>query len=123
MFVRWLILIIPIGAIYFQYVYSERLVGGLQKSSSNKLKTEMVNLARQQLSSNPHLASKRIRVLDLYTQIVAGTNIWLTFIVGEKQNCTLTAFKPLPYTKKPIEVIYFACNNITSINDAAKYNY
>ncbi|CAF0886844.1 unnamed protein product [Rotaria sp. Silwood1] len=123
MFVRWLILTITIDTICFQCAYFGQLVGGLQKSYNNELKTELVNLARQQLNSNTQLASKPIRVLEFYSQIVAGTNYWLIFIVGEEQKCKLTAYKPLPYTHKPIQVTFFKCDNITSINQVTKNNH
>ncbi|CAF2574836.1 unnamed protein product [Rotaria sp. Silwood2] len=123
MFVRWLILISIIGTIYFQCIYSYLVMGGLQECFNNTLKTQMVNLARQQLRSKTHLASKPIRVLGFYSQIVAGTNYWLIFIVGEEKKCTLIVSEPLPYTHKPMQVSSFECNSITSINQATKNNH
>ncbi|CAF3140475.1 unnamed protein product [Rotaria socialis] len=111
-----LMLIVTLGTIYLDYVYSNQIVGGWNTNYHGELETEMVDLARQQLQSNTTLANKTIRVLDSQIQIVAGTNLHLIFIVGEEQECTLTAFKPLPHTKKSTEVTLFKCNNITSIN-------
>ncbi|CAF2037676.1 unnamed protein product [Rotaria magnacalcarata] len=113
---RELMLIVTLGTIYLDYyAYSNQIVGGWNTSYHGELEIEMVDLARQQLRSNTTLANKTLRVLDCQIQIVAGTNLRLIFMVGEEQECTLTAFKPLLYTKKSTEVTSFKCNNITSI--------
>lgn len=120
MFAHQLILIIIIGKIYFNDADSHPILGGWTETSEDRYVTEMVNLANEALRSNVLLASKSIRVVNCYVQIVSGLNLRLNFIVGEEQNCTLIAYKPLPYTKKPIEVTSLKCNTIISDNDNAE---
>ena len=113
MLVRLLVLFLSIGIVQFSYACSKRKAGGWQSSSDDTLQTEMVVLARQQLEATSNLTSEPIRVLSLKTQVVAGTNLRLVFIANEQQQCTLNAFKPLPYTQKPIQITSFKCDNIT----------
>jgi len=96
----------------FGYAYPNRLVDGWKTSGQVELKTEMVNLARRELNLNDNSASKSVRVLHFDIQILIGTNLRLLFVVGEHQECTLIAFKPLPYYEKPIKVTSLICNNV-----------
>ena len=113
MFVRLLVLFVGIDIIQFGDACSKLRVGGWQANSDSTLQNEMVTLARQQLKATSNLASEPIQVVSFETQVVAGTNLRLKFIVNEQQKCTLQAFKPLPYTKKPTEIKSFNCDNIT----------
>jgi hypothetical protein len=121
MFVRLLTLLIVLGIVHSNYANSDGIVGGWQTSGKGCSRSKVLKLARQQLNST-NLASEPIEILSLETQVVAGTNYRLIFVVGEQQQCTLIAFKPLPYTKKPIEVTSFTCNNITSVDNVTTNN-
>ena len=108
MFVRLLVLFLGIGTIQFDNVYST-LVGGWQESGEGSLQTKMLKLARQQLNTT----SESIQVLRFDTQIVSGTNLRLMFIFNEQKNCTLQAFKPLPYkANQSIQITSFKCDDI-----------
>ena len=104
-----LIFLITFNIINVQGASTLPMVGGWHRSCNRELKAEMLNLARDKLQSMANLASEPIRESRLYLQIVAGTNLRLTFMVGEEHGCTLIAFKPLPYTNKPTEVSSFEC--------------
>ena len=89
--------------------------GGWKTAGKGELQTEMVNLAREQLNSSGDFSSSPIIVLSFETQLVQGTNARLIFLVDCKQKCTMTAFKPLPYTEKPVEVQTFDCEDVEII--------
>lgn len=110
MFVRLLALLIVASLVCLGHVAASRRVGGWQPSSNSELQAEMLDLANEQLSTSTDFDSPTIDVVSFETQIVAGTNLRLVFLVNEALRCTLTAFKPLPYTQKPIEVSSFACD-------------
>ncbi|CAF1050172.1 unnamed protein product [Adineta steineri] len=113
MLLRLFILILGIGIVRFGDTCTKRKLGGWQSSNDDTLQTEMVTLAQQQLEATSDLSSQPIRVLSFQTQVVAGTNLRLLFIVNEQQQCTLQAFKPLPYTELPTQITSFQCNNVT----------
>ena len=118
MFARLLILLFIIGAIHFDYVYSNRLLGGYTNSRNEIMQTKMVELAGEQLKSNTSLASETIRIVSFENQIVSGTNYRLVFNLGEQYQCTLVAYQPLPYKKQDIQVTSFTCNDTI----ATEYN-
>jgi hypothetical protein len=118
MFARLLILLFIIGAIRFDYVYSNRQLGGYTQTRNEEMQTKMVNLAREQLKSNTSLASDTILIVRFESQIVSGTNYRLVFNVGEQYQCTLVAYQPLPYKKQDIQVTSFTCNDTI----ATEYN-
>ena len=87
-------------------------VGGWTDTGKGEAQTEVIDLALEQLNASGDFSSASILVLSFETQVVAGTNARLIFLVDCKQKCTITTFKPLPYTQKPIEVQSFACEDV-----------
>jgi len=87
-------------------------IGGYEKSGNENMRDEMIELAREQLKSKTSLASGKIRILSFESQIVSGTNYRLVFTVGDKHQCTLVVYKPLPFKKQNLEVTSFTCIDI-----------
>lgn len=89
-------------------------LGGWKTSTDEDLKNEMIDLAKNQLMKNHQLQSPSIKVLSFQTQIVAGTNLRLLFRINGQSDCELVAFKPLPYTQKPMEITKFECKDFVA---------
>ena len=98
-------------------VHRDHLVGGWSPTGEGDSQTEMVKLAREQLNASGDFSSSAIEVVSFETQIVAGTNLRLVFLVDDTQKCTMTAFKPLPYRKEHTKVQSFTCEDVTPTND------
>ena len=112
MLVRLFTLLIVVSLVCLGHVAASRRVGGWQPSSDGELQAEMLDLANEQLSTSTDFDSPVVDVVSFETQIVAGTNLRLVILVNEALRCTLNAFKPLPYTQKPIEMTSFECDAI-----------
>ena len=85
------------------------IVGGWQDSTDEQAIAKMTALAQTQLTTTYGDNSASIEDVHLQKQVVAGTNLRLTFQYNHKYQCELTAFQPLAYTGKPIEVKSFNC--------------
>ena len=111
MFTRLFVLCMGLAVVH---VCDAHIVGGWQATGEGDSQTEMLALAREQLNASDDSSSAPIEVVSFETQIVAGTNLRLVFVVDGKQQCTMTAFKPLPYKKQPTKVKSFSCEDVTS---------
>ena len=110
MLVRLFALLVGVTLVCLGHADASRRVGGWQPSSDGELQAEMLKLANEELIANTDFDAPVLEVVSLETQVVAGTNLRLVFLVNEELRCTLKAFKPLPYTEEPIEVTEFACD-------------
>lgn len=108
-------------AIGMAEVHCGRLVGGWSPTGEGDSQTEMLHLAREQLNASGDFSSSEIEVISFETQIVAGTNLRLVFLVDDTQKCTMTAFKPLPYRKEPTTVQSFTCEDVTPTSNWVNY--
>ena len=109
-------------AIGILHVHCAIRMGGWRKTDKGELQTEMVNLAREQLSSSGDFSSSPIIVLSFETQVVQGTNARLIFLVNCKQKCTMMAFKPLPNTEESVKVQTFDCEDVEVISGQSEFS-
>ena len=112
------IVFFTISFLLVHQVHPQLIVGGWQVSTDEQLTAEMVGLAQTQLVSSYGAGSSPVKVIQLEKQVVAGTNLRLTFQSGQKLQCILTAFKPLPHTNNPTQVKSFTCQEVKQKKDS-----